>query len=47
MGSPKGPMIAFQLQLMLAKHACWRNVGRFSDFSKARNLDVYSKSFDL
>lgn len=43
----KGRVIAFQLQLMAAKHACWGNVARFSDFSKARNPDIYIKSSDF
>lgn len=43
----KGPVIAFQLQLMAAKHACWGNVARFYDFSKARNPNIYIKSSDF
>lgn len=40
----KGAVVTFQLQLMVAKHDCWR----FSDFSKeAGNLVVYNKSSDF
>lgn len=43
----KGSVVGFQLQLMAAEHVDWGNVSRFSDFSKARNLDMYNKSSDF
>lgn len=48
MSSLKGSVVAFQLQLMAAKHSCWGNVASFSNFFKEGPiLDIYLKSSDF